>query len=261
MPQAVEETGEPARPRPPRRLFDAASPRASAAIVTLLALLVAVPYALAGPNFILDDWYTLRNAHFDGAFAAAGPEQTLARPGAWLVYAFEFGVLGRRPLLVYVVQVSLNLGAAVALLLVARRLWSPERALCIAVIWVLLPNHGSLRVWASTMNIVVALLLLLLACLLLAAPPSAGRTWSIALLLACSVLTYEATLPAALLALLAIPRATRRRLRPPELVPPVAALLGAAGWVVLHWHPAKDVRGWADLATVVPAYFGFRGAP
>jgi hypothetical protein len=42
-------------------------------VATAVALvgLRALPYAPLGPDHLLDDWFSLRNAHFDGAFAAA----------------------------------------------------------------------------------------------------------------------------------------------------------------------------------------------
>ncbi len=40
--------------------------------LTTLAVLVALPYALFGVGFVLDDWLALGNARFDGALAAAG---------------------------------------------------------------------------------------------------------------------------------------------------------------------------------------------
>src|SRR5207244_872284 len=80
-----------------------------------LVVVLALPYAFAGPRIILDDWFFLRNAHFDGAFSAGGARQLMGRPGAWLLYAFQFGIVGRRPLALYVLQTAANAAVAVAL--------------------------------------------------------------------------------------------------------------------------------------------------
>jgi hypothetical protein len=69
--------------------------------------LLAVPYALLGVGWVLDDWFVLRNAHFDGPVAAAGREQWLARPGQGAVYALTFGLVGPHPLAIYAIQVVL----------------------------------------------------------------------------------------------------------------------------------------------------------
>lgn len=218
---------------------------------------MAVPYALAGPNFILDDWFPLRNAHFDGVLAASGPDLARARPGVWLIYAFEFGLLGRHPMAIYLVQTALNVAVAVAILVLARRFLSRPQALCVSLTWVLLPNHGSLDAWASTMNIVVALLLLLVACLLLTRPPTWPGTVGVAVTLSASVLAYEATLPAALMVVFVIPMAMGRRPRAIELLAPWAGLAASAAWIVANWSSAKAVQGWADMSAVLPAHFGW----
>src|SRR5207249_9587137 len=80
--------------------------RKSEWILVALVVALALPYALAGPRIILDDWFFLRNAHFDGAFSAGGARQLMGRPGAWLLYAFQFGVIGRRPRALYVLQTA-----------------------------------------------------------------------------------------------------------------------------------------------------------
>lgn len=225
-------------------------------MVSLVALLSG-PLAVAGPNFILDDWFALSNAAFDGPLRAGGDDQLLARPGAWLVYALEFGLIGRHPLPIYLLQTVANAAVAVVLLHLARRYVGPATALCITVVWVIMPNHGSLENWASTLNIVIALLFLLIGCLLLTEEPTPRRTAVTTLLFVCAALTYEAVIPTATLALVAVPRLERRALRVAHLAPPLVGLAGAGAWLVLHWHPYKDVRGWADLSRVIPGHFGW----
>src|SRR5829696_1017661 len=114
--------------------------------IVALAVSVATAYAIAGTNFVLDDWYTLRNAHFDGAWAAAGENQRVARPGAWLVYALIFGAIGRHPLPVLLLQSGLSLASALLFFLLLRRLVPQALAGVAACLWLLLPNHTSLEV-------------------------------------------------------------------------------------------------------------------
>ena len=72
-----------------------------------LSLLASLLYAVLGTGYVLDDWFTLRYAHFDGAWAAAGPDQHTARPGAAVVYAVVFGI-GRHPLAVLAIQAAIG---------------------------------------------------------------------------------------------------------------------------------------------------------
>ena len=49
-------------------------------VLVAVAVIVTAAYAVVGTNFVLDDWFTLANAHFDGALGAAGSAQQVARP-------------------------------------------------------------------------------------------------------------------------------------------------------------------------------------
>lgn len=220
--------------------------------LVVLTGLVALPYALLGPGFILDDWFTLRNAHFDGAWSAAGDDQRLARPGAWIVYALVFGPLGDSPFAVFVFQVVVAAASAVLLYMVARTFLDEGWAAALAAVWVLLPNHGSLLFWASGSNIAVALLLFLGGCLLLAR--RRRLTWVATACFVASSLCYEATLPAAGLATLVTwYSAGRQRLT--NLLLHGGALAGALAWLIVNWHPAKRLAR-ADLSFLPGAHFG-----
>lgn len=227
------------------------------ALVVLVGAVLAVPYGVAGPNFILDDWFWLRNVHFDGVLGVSDAGNAMARPVGWLVYVAGFGVLGRHPLAIYLVQTALNIVVATVLFVLCRRFLTPSRALCVALAWLVLPNHSSLDAWASTLNIVVALLLLLLGCLVLTGEPTWRSTGGVALLLTASVLAYEATLPAAFLGVAVVPLAVGRRLRLQELLAPWVALVAAVGWILAHWSPVKSDQGWSDVSHVIPAHFGW----
>lgn len=228
-----------------------------------LALLVAVPYAVLGVGFVLDDWFALANAHFDGALAAAGHEQWLARPGQGLVYFLTFGLIGEHPLVFYAVQVVLSAVAAVLLYRLLHRLLEPTMALAVAALWVVIPNHGSLVRWPSAVGILVALILLLAAGLALTAPrPSLRTDIGAALLLAASVLCYEATAPAGAAAALVLPYLAHRRWRWRVAILGCFALGVAVAWMLIFFHPAKAaVHVTADLTQMVPAHFGWGIAP
>lgn len=216
-----------------------------------------MPYALLGPGFVLDDWFALANARFDGWWMAAGREQWLARPGAGAAYALVFGLIGRRPLAVYAVSVALVVVAAVLLrrLLVATGVRRGV-ALAVALVWLALPNHGSLAYWPSAVNITLALVLLLGGLLALAA---AATRWAVLapLLLAASVLCYEATGPVAVAGVLALfRRGGRGGWR--RAWPSLAAMAAAGAWMVVFFHPAKrGIDEWADLTLALPAHAGW----
>jgi len=228
-----------------------------------LAVAVSLPYAVLGVGFVLDDWFALGNAHFDGALGAAGRESFLNRPGQGLVYALTFGLIGEHPLVHYLLQVALSAVAAVLLYKLLVRFLDQGAALAVAALWVIVPNHGSLTRWASASMIIVGLVLLLVACLLLTGDrPDWRADLAAAVLMTASVLCYEATAPAAAAAALLLPRLAQGRWRWS------ATLLGWAGvgvaiaWVLLHFHPSKaSVHVTADLSQLFPAHFGWGVAP
>jgi hypothetical protein len=207
---------------------------------------------------VLDDWFALADARFDGWWMAAGADQWRARPGAGVAYAVVFGLVGRHPLVALALQVALASVAAVLLWrLAVRFLGEAVLAWSVAALWVVLPNHSSLLVWASATNITLALVLLLAGLLALAD----GRLWRAGPLLAASVLCYEATAPVALAVLVAVPLVQRRPWRRSLAVgsPWVAA---AGAWIALHPHPDKAaVHELADLGQVVPAHLGWGVLP
>jgi len=228
-----------------------------------LALLLSAPYALLGVGFVLDDWFALGNAHFDGALAAAGAEQWLARPGQGLVYALTFGLVGPHPLVHYAVQVVLGAVAAVLLYRLLLRMVGAGPALAVAALWLVVPNHGSLVRWPSAVGILVALVLLVAAGLLLTEPePRLRAEVGAALLLATSVLCYEATAPAAAVAALVLPWLATGRWRWRGTALAWAALAGVTIWMLVNIHPAKAVvDATADFSQVFPAHFGWGWRP
>jgi hypothetical protein len=225
-----------------------------------LAVLVALPYALFGVGFVLDDWLALGNAHFDGALAAAPRDYWLNRPGQGVVWALTFGLIGEHPLVHYALQVALSAVTAMLLYRLLLRFLDQGPAFGIAALWLVVPNHGSLVRWASANMILVSLALLLGAALLLTrAEPTFRGDCAAALLLAISVLSYEATAPAAAVAALVLPRWVAGHWRWRASVVALAGTGAALAWVLVHLNPSKrgQIAATADLSRVFPAHFGW----
>jgi len=81
----------------------------------------------------MDDWWSLRNVRFEGALAAAGPQQWEARPGAGVIYALIFPLLGERPVDVLVADIGLPVVDGFDLLRAVRSSASFESLPAIAV--------------------------------------------------------------------------------------------------------------------------------
>lgn len=228
-------------------------------IITLLGLAMFVPYAVAGPGLMRDDWFTLRNATLDSWWMSAGSDQWRARPVGAAIYAVIFGLIGRHPLIHFMLAGLVMALIAVLLYVVTARFVPRVGALAFAVTWLILPNHTSLEMWASAFNIAVALLCLVAGVERLTHPEvSKGRDWTAAVLFGVGTLSYEAIGPVsvAAVALVAFRRQPGRRL---QALLPSAATLGAAGaWMLLNWHPEKTgLNQTVNLELVLPGHFGY----
>lgn len=217
--------------------------------------LVLAPYLLAGPGHFVDDWFALRNAVVDGWWEAAGRDQWLARPGAGVIYALTFGLLGARPLLHAMLAAFVVVATAVLVRRVAARYLPGGAALAVSVAWLIVPNHTSLEAWPSALNIAVSLLLAVAGLDRLTASPLDRRHQLVAgACFAASVLCYEATAPALALAILLLgwrrrhDRAAAVRLASITGIPMVAA----GAWMLANWHPSKvGLDVWLDPVQVV----------
>jgi hypothetical protein len=229
---------------------------ASMALV-VLTLLTALPVAQRGPDYVLDDWFLLANARFDGWWRALGGELARARPGSAMVYAGVFGVIGRHPLAALAVQGVLAALAATQLRALLARFVPPAAAFGVAALWVVVPNHGSLLLWATGSAITVALVLVLVGLRLLAG----GRTVAGVALLGAGVLTYEAVGPVALAGCAVVPALAGRRWRRPLLVG-LAVLVPAGLWSLLAVPSVKrDLAARLDPSLVAPAHLGWGVLP
>ena len=233
-------------------------PRHAVAVLVVLATVLFVPVLVAGPGFYLDDWFTLRNARIDGSWSAADGSQLRARPGSNLIYALSFGVVGAHPAIHFLACALLVTLSAVLVHRIAARFCPAPAPLAIAAVWLVASNHSSLEMWPSTINISTSLVLLLGAIDLLTGDASRLRHAFAAGLLVVSVLCYEATGPAAVVAVVAIALMLRRGRDRWHLVVVAGVPLGLAGaWLLANINPAKqDLDVWLAPEAVLPGHFG-----
>lgn len=228
-------------------------------VLVAVGVIIALPYLVLGPNFLLDDWIFVRNRHFDGAVSTATTGVawlSTARPGAWATYTAVFGLLGEHPAAIYVVQSAVNISIALALYALLKRFFPTGLAFSAALVWLFLPTHSATDHWGSALNIGVAVLLLLVGLGWLTDAVRNGRSWVVAgCALVGGALCYEAVLPAAFLA--AAVAAWLVRGRPAFR----SALLlvgwtGAAGAWMLAFTPKPALDGVFDLTALPAAHFG-----
>lgn len=241
--------------------------RHPAAVVVLAAVLVTVPYLLAGPQFLADDWFWLRNAALDGWWQAGGT-RVAGRPGGQLTAAFGFGLIGAHPLLLVLVLLGFRIVAVICMRRALACFVEPGVASAIVLVWIVLPNHLALEMWASSLAAPLALALLAEGITQLARGYRTGvaSEWPrLALgfvLLAGAVAFYELTAAVALLAVAAVPLLLRGR------IPAYASVAGAAivgfplMWAVLNvsvYDPSKSGR--LDLLVALRAQLSLGLAP
>jgi hypothetical protein len=240
----------------------ATSARRAEAGLLALGLLVAALYLLRGAGFVLDDWYFLRNARFDGVLHTAGSTGG-DRPLGAVVYMGLFGAIGTHPAPIVLL---LGMGNGIAAVLLRRILatWvRPAASTAVAALWLLLPMHTSLEAWMSTGGAVVAMVLMLGAVRLsVRRNLTPVQLWGIALLLAASTLTYEAFVLLGLPAVLAVRWERTGRLRAREAAVVSALPLAALWWAYTHRLEGRHAPGGIrNPLAVVDACFGTGIAP
>lgn len=234
---------------------------AAVALLVGVALAVTVGYLVLGTGYVLDDWYILGNARVDGAWGAAGDGNRVARPGAWVVAAGLYGVVGHAPAVVVLVLGATS--AATAVLLARLLSWFvPVRvAVACALVWLVLPNHVSLEVWAAAANIALAVALAVGAMVVLVERPWPSGPVLAAVLAAAGGLCYEAVLPVALLAAVALPwlRDGRPAWRSSAVAAagPVAVAVRSA----FTRDPVKQLQDVPDLTRALDGHFGWGIVP
>lgn len=224
--------------------------RHPAALVALAAVLVTVPYLLAGPQLLADDWFWLRNAAFDGWWHAGGGRVD-GRPGGQLMAAFGFGLIGAHPLVLVLALLAFRVAAVVSLRRALASFLDAPIALAIVLVWIVVPNHLALEMWSSSLGAPFALALLAEGITQLARgyKPGAGpdrlRLAFGYVLLAGSVAFYELTAAVALLAVGVVPLLLRRRVTVRASVVGIVVVGLPLTWAVLNvsvYDPSKSGR-------------------
>ncbi len=231
--------------------------RRAQATTAALALLAGLPFGLFGPGVVLDDQYTLFWAWHLGRWRASGPTQWRARPLGALLYDVQFGVIGPHPVVWWAGQLAVTIATAVLLVALLRRLVPLAVATTATTVWVVAANHSSLDHWGSGSLAGVSLLLLVAGSVLLAraverdAPPWIGIA-----LLAAAPLVYEATLPPALLAAVALPRLLGHRDSLASAVRRGVPLFAVGASLVLGSYHLRHDQGWFGFSSIPDALFG-----
>ncbi|MEZ5180232.1 MAG: hypothetical protein R2746_18630, partial [Acidimicrobiales bacterium] len=123
---------------------------------------MSLPFLLAGPGFYLDDWRNLARLDTVGWLRSAEASRFASRPGAWGVEMVLYPTLRDHAGAWVVVLALLNAATATVLYLLLRRFTPHRWAVAVVLLWILLPNHSSLRLFPNTAPMVVGLGLLAL---------------------------------------------------------------------------------------------------
>lgn len=172
-----------------------------------------------------------------------------SRPGAALLFSVVFGAVGPHSWGLFAVQSLLNGGVVVALFVLARPYVGLWRAAALAALWVILPNHTSLFLWASTMCAVVACMLLIVGAILLR---DDRFGWAVAAMVVAG-LTYEMVVPVAAL-VVAVVCVSRREWR--RLAVGWGALLAVTAWVI-YFTPKTIMGRAAHEVYVIQSQWGW----
>ena len=225
--------------------------------VGALGVLAGLPYGVLGPGVALDDQFTLFWAWHLGPWRAAGPTQWRARPLGALLYDVQFGLIGPHPLVWWAGQLAVTVATAVLLVALLRRLVPLGAAAAVAGVWVLAANHSSLDHWASGSLAGASLLLLVGGCVMVARAVEGGAApWAGVALLTAAPLVYEATLPPALLAAVALPRVLGHRDDLRAAARRALPLVAAAAWLVAGSYHLRNDQGWFGFDAIPDALFG-----
>lgn len=230
--------------------------------LAVLAAVIAI-HASFGAGYVLDDWYSVRGATFEGPNAVVGDELRAARPGAWIAYLVTFGVRPNQPMFSLVVQSLLFLAAGLLALVLLRKFLPATAAALVVVTWAVQPNQLSLETWPSATVSTLSLVFLLAGTLLLARTPTGWLTIAGgAFLLMASLLTYEASIIPSALVVVFIPWLVSGRIQWRPIAAGAAAMVAAGGWLLLNWHSGKNVkRDFGNYLQVFEAHFGWGIAP
>lgn len=165
-----------------------------------------------GTGFYMDDWRDLARVRTVGFFRSAEASRFASRPGAWVVDTLGYNVLRAQPLPWLILLTVLAAGTAIGLYFLLRAFVGEGVSLAVAALWLVLPNHESLRLFPNHAAIASSLLLLVWGLLAF----ERLKPTVAAVLLSLGISSYESAYVPAVAVLLALHfmarRCTRRQL-------------------------------------------------
>lgn len=206
-----------------------------------------VLWAASGGDLLTDDWVIAADVRFRGFWAALDLMAWTApgRPLAALVLSVQYLIIGSHPLPSLLLLAGLNVAAALLVLAVAQRVLPRREAALVALVWAVLPNRGSTRLWSIMLPAMLALVLLLVAALWLTRADG-GRPMLAGVFLALATLAYEAValVGIALVAYWAWPQARHR-----SRTAAAAMVLPVSSAALVYLQSPKRVEGVAPPFT------------
>ncbi len=245
-----------ARPAAPASPFRASTTAVKAALFGL-PLLFAGVHLLRGSGFLLDDWFYLRNASFEGVTGVvqAGGDRPVGR----LVYTVFYGIIGPHPAPMLLTMAAMAGTTAVLFRRLLVRFVSPIAATTAAAAWVVVPSHLSLETWPAVAQAGLAQLCAVAVLDVAARPDRTRRHAVLAVLLTVAALwSYESVAAVLLPGVLAVQWLARRRIDWPFTIAIGVGAAVAGLWSYLHWNVAREaLETVPDLSLVVPANFAW----
>ena len=166
----------------------------------LVSVIFVVPYLAGGPGFFVDDWRNLARLDTVGRMRSAEASRFASRPGAWAVETVLYPTLRDHAVAWVLVLAALSAAAASALYALLRRFLTPRLALLVALMWIVLPNHTSLRMLPNSAPMTVGLTLLVIGICLM----DDGRLMLGAVAASLGGFCYEVMLPPALISIVVL---------------------------------------------------------
>jgi hypothetical protein len=181
--------------------------------------------------------------------------------------ALGFGVIGAHPLVLALLLLVFRVVAVVCLRRALSCFIDGRLAIAVVLVWIVLPDHLALEMWSSSLGAPVALALLAegvtqLARAYRSAAPTVQQLALGYLLLAGAVAFYELTAGVAVLAVIAVPLLTGRRLPIRHVIAGGMVVGLPLAWAALNvtvYDPAKS--GHLDLGVAVRAQLSLGLAP
>lgn len=225
--------------------------------LALLAALPSLAWAVAGADLLTDDFVVTRGLQTSGLVAGMWDLafEAPARPGAAPYFVVTFLGIGDHPMVQALLMALLNGAAVVVLWRLLARVVSRDAALAAALVFALVPNRGSTRLWFAVGSNLFGLILVGVGAVVLL---ERKRPWLAGAVLAAAVLTYEGTagLAGAVVVgwwLLDAGRRTRQAVG-------LLGILGGAALLLFVLSPKHDVEGpgpFENARTTVEGLLGF----